>query len=71
MHITSAEMLATLLSRHGGDLESRDRGPKIVGTACGFLGASMVVGSLRLGLRFKRRLLSWDDACIVVALVRC
>lgn len=46
-----------------------DRGAKIVGIACGFFAASVVVAGLRLGLRFKHRLLSWDDACVVVALV--
>lgn len=47
----------------------RNRGPKIIGIACGFLAASMVVGLMRLALRTKRRLLAWDDACIAVGLV--
>lgn len=64
-----AFILSALLLRDDESHDTRDRGPRIVGLAVGFLAASMVVGLLRLGLRIRRRLLSWDDLCIVFALV--
>ncbi|GAB7352782.1 hypothetical protein MBLNU459_g3404t1 [Dothideomycetes sp. NU459] len=45
-----------------------DRGSEIINAACGFLAASAFVASLRLGLRIKRRLLSWDDAAIAFSI---
>lgn len=47
-----------------------DRGNDIKNAACGFLAAAVFIASLRLGLRVRRRLLSWDDAAISVSIVR-
>lgn len=46
-----------------------DRRPEIRNAAIGFLAAAIFVGGLRLGLRVRRRILSWDDAAISISIV--